>query len=71
MNAAQMLNGFLTEENMTQKALAVRLGCQPSEVNEMVKGKRKITARTAVKLEYVTAIDAWDWIRPDWHGPYL
>ncbi len=48
---------YLAEEigarGMTQKALAARMGRPVNAINEIVKGKKAITAETALQLEAV------------------
>lgn len=41
---------FLEPMGLTHRALARRMGVSPMRVNEIVRGKRAITAQTALKL---------------------
>ena len=58
---------FLAEEiasrDMTQKALAAAMGCPAKVVNEIVRGKKAITAETALQLEQVLELPASFWLR--------
>ena len=48
---------------MTQKDLALKMEIAPNIVNELIKGKRNITAALAIKLETVLKIDAQYWMQ--------
>jgi HTH-type transcriptional regulator / antitoxin HigA len=58
---------FLAEEiearDMTQKALAAAMGRSPKVVNEIIRGKKAITAETALQLEDVLGLPASLWLR--------
>jgi HTH-type transcriptional regulator/antitoxin HigA len=58
---------FLGEEivarGMTQKALAEALGRPPQAINEIIRGRKAITADTAVGLERVLGTPAYGWLR--------
>jgi addiction module HigA family antidote len=47
---------------MTQKALALAMGRPPQLVNEIVRGKKAITAETALQLEVALNIPAYLWL---------
>ena len=57
---------FLAEElearEMTQKQLAVAMGRPPQAINEIVRGRKAITAETAVQLEHALRIPAHFWM---------
>jgi HTH-type transcriptional regulator/antitoxin HigA len=57
---------FLAEEldarDMTQKALAEAMGRPAKAINEIVRGKKAITAETALQLEAVLGISALFWL---------
>jgi HTH-type transcriptional regulator/antitoxin HigA len=59
--------GLLEEEievrGMTQTALAQAMGRPLKAINEIVRGKKAITAETAVQLEEVLGIPALFWLR--------
>jgi addiction module HigA family antidote len=46
----ETLKFFLADLEMTQAELAERIGCKPAKVNEIVNGKRGITAEMALSL---------------------
>ena len=50
-------------ENLNQKKLAALLDVKPSFLNEIIKGKRPITANTAILLEKVLDISADYWMK--------
>jgi len=45
-----LLEGFLAPMNVSQHRLAVAVGVPPRRINEIVHGKRRITADTALRL---------------------
>ena len=45
-----LLEDFLTPLNVTQHHLAVSIGVPPRRINEIVHGKRRISADTALRL---------------------
>jgi HTH-type transcriptional regulator/antitoxin HigA len=58
---------FLAEEiaarGMTQKALAAAMGRSPKVINEIIRGKKAITAETALQLNDVLELPAALWLR--------
>lgn len=48
---------------LNQKKLANELGVKPSFLNEIIKGKRPVTADIAILLEKVLGISADYWMR--------
>jgi HTH-type transcriptional regulator/antitoxin HigA len=52
----------LAARKMTQKALAVRMGRPLQVVNEIVLGKKAITAATALDLEKALGVSALTWM---------
>jgi HTH-type transcriptional regulator/antitoxin HigA len=46
----ELIETFLDVKGMTQSELAKQLGLTPAKVNDLVKGRRKITPKTAKKL---------------------
>ena len=50
------LQEWLDDEQMTQQALADRLGISRKTVNGILKGTQPISQDTAIKLERVTSI---------------
>ena len=47
--------------DLTQKELALRMGCPVKTINEIIKGVAAITAETALQLEKVTGVPASFW----------
>jgi antitoxin HigA-1 len=45
-----LLEEFLQPLDMSQRELARRLGVEPRRVNELIHGKRSVTADTALRL---------------------
>jgi antitoxin HigA-1 len=45
-----LLEDFLTPLDVTQHHLAVSIGVPPRRINEIVHGKRRVTADTALRL---------------------
>ena len=56
------LKDELEARNISQAELAGKLGMKRSQINEIIKGKRNITADVAILLEKVLGIDADYWI---------
>ena len=56
-----LLEEFLVPTSTTQRALAARLGWTQAKLNELIKGKRGITADTALDLaeELSTSPELW------------
>lgn len=50
-------------DDITQKDLAILLGVKPSFLNEIIKGKRPVTADIAILLEKALGISADYWMR--------
>ena len=52
---------FIAPTGVTQRALAEKLGWTVSKLNELIKGKRGITADTALDLaaEFGTSPEVW------------
>jgi HTH-type transcriptional regulator/antitoxin HigA len=63
---AESAGEFLAEElgarDMTQRALAAVMGRSPKVVNEIIAGKKAITAETALQLESALGISALFWL---------
>ena len=56
-----ILEEFLLPVNKSQRELAEELGWTPARLNELIKGKRGITAEAALDLAYVlgTSPEVW------------
>ena len=52
----------IEERQMSQTELARQMGRPPQAINEIIKGKKQITAETAIQLEKVFAVDARTWL---------
>ena len=59
----EILEEELVARGMTQKELARRMGRPVQSINEVIKGKRALTAETALDLERVLGIEAGLWVR--------
>ena len=57
-----LLEEFLVPERMTQSQLAPKMGVPVQRVNEIVKGKRGITAETALLLSRVWDVAPEMWL---------
>lgn len=53
---------FLTEMNLSQNKLAVSIGVPPRRINEIVHGKRGISADTALRLSRYFGTSAEFWL---------
>lgn len=60
-----LLEDFLTPLEVTQHHLAVSIGVPPRRINEIVHGKRRITADTALRLAryFSTSVEFWTGIQ--------
>ncbi len=63
-----LVEEFLRPLGMTQKALAERAGLSVQSVNLIIKGKRGVTAETAVRLSRVfkNSPQFWLGLQMDW-----
>jgi antitoxin HigA-1 len=55
--------GFLDELGITQKQLADAIGVTPGYINDIVQGKRGISALMAMKLELALGYPARMWLK--------
>ena len=62
LHPGEMLREELEAREMTQVALAEAMGRSPRLVNEIVRGRRSITADTALALEDALGISASVWL---------
>jgi len=62
VHPGEMLGEEIEARGMPQKALAVAMGRPPQLVNEIVRGKKAITAETALQLEAALGIPAYLWL---------
>jgi addiction module HigA family antidote len=63
-----LLEEFLKPLGISQSAFAIRLGVSFPRLNEIVRGKRGVTADTALRLAQVTGMgaDFWLGLQLDW-----
>jgi len=63
-----LLEEFLKPLNISQSALAVRLGVSFPRLNEVIRGKRGVTPDTALRLARVVGMSAdfWLGLQQDW-----
>ena len=54
---------YMAEMNLTQSELARRCNCAPRKINEIVNGKRGVSASFAIVLESVLGTTAEMWVR--------
>ena len=54
---------YLEQLGWTQTRLAQEIGCAHRKINEIVNGKRSITAAFALELERVLGTEAEMWVR--------
>ena len=57
-----LMEEFLKPMNLSQNALAVYLKVPPRRINEIVHGKRRVTADTALRLAYYFKMSAQFWL---------
>ena len=57
-----LLEDFLKPMQMSQYHLAKAIGVPPRRINEIVHGKRGITADTALRLGYFFSMEAQFWM---------
>ena len=54
---------YMVELGLNQSELARKIGCSPRKINEIVSGKRGISAEFALELEKVLGTTAEMWVR--------
>lgn len=62
-----LLEDFIEGFGITQNKLAVSIGVPPRRINEIVHGKRGITADTALRLGHYFGIDPQFWLNLQAH----
>ena len=62
-----LLEDWLKPMNISQYALAKAIDVPPRRINEIVKGKRAITADTALRLAAFFNTDAQSWLNMQSH----
>lgn len=61
-HAGEYVAEELTARGMTQRELASRMGRPYQVINEIVRGRKAVTAETALDLEEVLGISAQTWL---------
>ena len=63
-----LLEEFLKPLGISQSAFAVRLGISFPRLNEIIRGKRRVTPDTALRLAHVLGMSAdfWLGLQQDW-----
>jgi addiction module HigA family antidote len=54
---------YMFEMGLNQSQLAVKCGCSPRKINEIVNGKRAVSPEFALVLEKVLGTTAEMWVR--------
>ncbi len=62
VHPGELLAEELEVRGMSQRTLAAVIGRPPQAINEIVRGKKSITAETAVQLETALSIPAHFWL---------
>ena len=62
-----LLEEFLVPGEMTQRAFAEKLGWTPARLNELIKGKRGVTADSALDLAAATKTSPELWLNLQMH----
>ncbi|MGB4777307.1 HigA family addiction module antitoxin [Microbacterium sp.] len=57
-----LMEDFIKEFGITQNKLAVAIGVPPRRINEIVHGKRGLSADTALRLERYFGVSAQFWL---------
>ena len=57
-----LLEEFLTPMNLSQNKIATDIGVPPRRINEIVHGKRRITADTALRLAHYFKMSPQFWL---------
>ena len=58
---------FMDPLGLSSTSLAKAIGVTPARINEIVLGKRGITADTALRLARYFSTDAWSWMNLQHH----
>lgn len=63
-----LLDEFLKPLGITQSSFAIRLGVSFPRLNEIIRGKRRVTPDTALRLARVTGmgVEFWLGLQQDW-----
>lgn len=63
LHPGKVLGEELEAREILQKDFAKKIGLQPPHLSDLIRGKRNVTARLALKLEKELGIDAGFWLR--------
>ncbi len=63
LHPGELLGEELEAREISQKEFAEVVGLRPSHLNELIKGKRNVSALLALKMEKSLGIDADIWMR--------
>ena len=63
LHPGEVLADELSAREITQKDFAQKIKLQPPHLNDLLKGKRHVSARIALKIEKELGIDAAYWLR--------
>ena len=61
VHPGEILKEYLESENISQLELSIIVGINKTIINEIIKGKRPVTTRTAIKLEKAFSFNAQFW----------
>ena len=62
LHPGEVLADELEARNLSKGAFALKVGMYPSQLSDIVKGKRNITASIALKLEAELSVSAEFWL---------
>ena len=63
LHPGEVLSDELIAREIKQKDFAIKINLQAPHLNDLLKGKRHVSARIALKLEKELGIDAYYWLR--------
>ncbi|MBI3883150.1 MAG: HigA family addiction module antidote protein [Sphingobacteriales bacterium] len=63
LHPGELLRDELETRAITQKNFAIAIGLQPPHLNDILKGKRHISAKLALKIEQQLNVEASYWLQ--------
>lgn len=63
LHPGELLADELIAREIKQRDFAIQINLQPPHLNDLLKGKRHVSARIALKIENELGIDASYWLR--------
>lgn len=63
LHPGEVIFDELDARELSQKDFAAAIGMQPPHLSDLIKGKRHVSAKLALKLEEQLGIDAEFWLR--------